>query len=329
MSIASGLVTPEGKDVGGLAFINKATGKSNLFCFDPLCHHDTESCIAATFYFVGGYIVYNQVANALYCIKPDFNLGGGGTSLYKVDMQASGATLIYAGDANEISRVGTSGKYVFWKHSLPKGGAEICRLDVETNQVDIYPANGKQIGDLRVSGDCVYFTYQDEINHYLTDPAFSETQKLEHFHVGINWEFLSGQTVFYKDQNGALSAMDALTGETREVLNGSLVGVSSTGDTLYFTGSDLARLYRRKADGTGDAEAVYTIDYESMNLPEGTQPFGFSAVWEVSGKLYGWLNIQIAKESSRGTTYDSDAYYVEFVPAENGGYTLRRITAGV
>ena len=346
---SSGLRAPDGSIVGGLAFINKATGKSNLFCFDPLCHHNTENCLAATFFLMQDRVVYNAVANALYCIKPDLTTGGGGTSLYRVDMQASGATLVYEGDRNEISQICTSGKYVFWKHILTEERAELCRLNTENNQVDTYPAGGKSISSVRISGEYVYLSFTDEIEYYLTDPEFRETRKLEHFTVGTNWDYLNGLTVYHSVHEvgesypdyvrvsyfcSSFVALDVLTGERRVILPEGdaywVSGMSAGGDTIYYYAfSDIPHLYRMKTDGTGTKELIYTFDYAGMDLPKDYWQFNFCSVWEFSGTLYGKIEIRTGKKPyTLGEGGVGDSYFVIFEPTDTG-YTLKRVTAGV
>ena len=60
------------------AFINKASGTSHLFCFDPLCTHVSGNCIASEFSFVDGMMAYNAVSDKLYCIRSSPEFGGGG-----------------------------------------------------------------------------------------------------------------------------------------------------------------------------------------------------------------------------------------------------------
>ncbi|MBQ9779179.1 MAG: hypothetical protein IJW22_09700 [Clostridia bacterium] len=188
---APGILLYEVQDVqtakGGIgtktAFINKATGTSHLFCFDPLCTHTSGNCIASEFSFVDGMMAYNAVSDKLYCIRSSPEFGGGGDSIYRVDMMASGATLVVEGDRNDVWDITAAGKYVFWLHKLPEGGRELCRLNVESEAVDTYPApEGKTVSSFFVSGDHIYLLFHDEVEYYLTDPEFSATRKLEHFH---------------------------------------------------------------------------------------------------------------------------------------------------
>lgn len=343
-----GIKTPDGNTLGArMAFINKATGTSHLFCFDPLCRHDTENCIAAVFDYVTGQTVYNAVSNMLYCIRPVVELAGGGSSVYKVDMRASGATLVWEGDRNEVRNIASTGKYVFWMHEKARGGRELCRLNVETDAVDIYPAEGKNISNFRVSGDSIYILFKDEIEYYLTDPEFSTTRKLEHLHTGIKWHYMSGHTVYRSvdelDENrypdyvkgayycSSFTALDVLTGEERILLpEGDAYWISGMSDDAlyYFAFSDVSKLYRLKTDGSGEKELIYTFDYDAMApLPENYWPFNFCAIWEFHGKLYGMIEIRAG-----GDLYGfsqphgvADTYFVLLNRDGEGKYTIQRV----
>lgn len=331
---APGILLYEAQDVqtakGGIgtktAFINKATGTSHLFCFDPLCTHASGNCIASEFSFVDGMMAYNAVSDKLYCIRSSPEFGGGGDSIYRVDMLASGATLVMEGDRNDVWNIAAAGKYVFWLHKLPDGGRELCRLNVESEAVDTYPApEGKTVSAFFVSGDHIYLLFHDEVEYYLTDPEFSATRKLEHFHWGTSWIYLRGTTAYLakRDESQSrrylsLSAYDVLTGEETQLLQGDeaywFAGIS--GDYIYYhTYSDLSRTYRIKADGSGEPELFYTLkhsDFKDTGLAEGA--LYFETLWEVNGMLVGTVN---AKGKS---------FYYLLAPEENTGtYATKRL----
>ena len=279
------------------AFINKATGTSHLFCFDPLCQH--KDCVASIFSFVDGMMAYNAVSDALYCIRSSPEFGGGGDSIYKVDMLASGATLVVEGDRNDVWDIAAAGKYVFWLHKLSDGGRELCRLNVETEVLDTYPAlDGKTISSFYISGEHIYLLFQDEIEYYLTDPTFSETRKIEHFHQGMRWIYLCGTTAYLAELNVEnryytnLRAYYVLTGEETPLLQEECYWFSGIdGDYIYYyTYSDISHTYRIKTDGSGDPELFFTFDYSAFkDLKLGDQ-FNFETIWSANGMLVGVIH---------------------------------------
>ena len=331
---APGILLYEVQDVqtakGGIgtktAFINKATGTSHLFCFDALCTHASGNCIASEFSFVDGMMAYNAVSDKLYCIRSSPEFGGGGDSIYRVDMLASGATLVVEGDRNDVWDITAAGKYVFWLHKLPEGGRELCRLNVESEAVDTYPApEGKTVSSFFVSGDHIYLLFRDEVEYYLTDPEFSATRKLEHFHWGTSWIYLRGTTAYLakRDESQSrrylsLSAYDVLTGEETQLLQGDeaywFAGIS--GDYIYYhTYADLSRTYRIKADDSGEPELFYTLnpsDFRDTGLADNALYFG--TLWEVNGMLVGTVNA------------NGKSFYYLLAPEENTGtYATERL----
>ncbi len=304
------------------AFINKATGTSHLFCFDPLCEHNSDNCIASVFSFVDGMMAYNAVSDKLYCIRSSPEFGGGGDSIYKVDMLASGATLVVESDRNEVQHIATVGKYVLWLHNLPEGGRELCRLNVESEVVDTYPTpEGKTVSSFFVSGDHIYLLFRDEVEYYLTDPAFSETRKLEHFYQGMGWIYLRGTTAYLAEVDAEnrcytnLRAYHVLTGEETPLLQGDTYWFSGfDGDCVYYHAlSDISHTYRIKADGTGEPELFFTFDYAAFKDTELDDPFNFDTVWAVNGIYIGTIH-------SKGKHF----YYL-LTKDETGNYTAKRL----
>jgi len=331
---APGILLYEAQDVqtakGGIgtktAFINKATGTSHLFCFDALCTHASGNCIAGEFSFVDGMMAYNAVSDQLYCIRSSPEFGGGGDSIYRVDMLASGATLVVKGDRNEVQDIAAVGKYVLWLHDMPEGGRELCRLNVESEAVDTYPTpEGKTVSSFFVSGDHIYLLFRDEVEYYLTDPEFSTTRKLEHFHWGTSWIYLRGTTAYLaKRDEGqsrrylSLSAYDVLTGEETQLLQGDeaywFAGISDN-YIYYHTYADLSHTYRIKADGSGEPELFYTLkpsDFKDTGLTDNA--LYFETLWEVNGMLVGTVN-------AKGKNF----YYLLTPEKNTGTYATKRL----
>ena len=296
------------------AFINKATGTSHLFCFDPLCEH--KNCVASVFSFVDGMMAYNAVSDKLYCILSSPEFGSGGDSIYKVDMLASGAALVVKGDRNEVWNIAATGKYVFWLHDLPDGERELCRLDVETEMVDTYPTpEGKTISSFYVSGEYLYLLFRDEIEYYLTDPAFSETHKLEHFYQGMRWIYLYGTTAYLAEidtENRCYTGLRAYavqTGEEMPLLpEGSYWLSGFDGEYVYYSLSGISNTYRIKADGTGEPELFYTFDDAGLD-----GVFHFKTVWKTNGLLIG------------ATHSNGKYFYYLLAQDEAGKYTAKRL----
>ncbi|MBE6630302.1 MAG: hypothetical protein E7624_05570 [Ruminococcaceae bacterium] len=331
---APGILLYEAQDVqtakGGIgtktAFINKATGTSHLFCFDALCTHASGNCIAGEFSFVDGMMAYNAVSDQLYCIRSSPEFGGGGDSIYRVDMLASGATLVVKGDRNEVQDIAAVGKYVLWLHDMPEGGRELCRLNVESEAVDTYPTpEGKTVSSFFVSGDHIYLLFRDEVEYYLTDPEFSTTRKLEHFHWGTSWIYLRGTTAYLakRDESQSrrylsLSAYDVLTGEETQLLQGDeaywFAGISDN-YIYYHTYADLSHTYRIKADGSGEPELFYTLkpsDFKDTGLTDNA--LYFETLWEVNGMLVGTVN-------AKGKNF----YYLLTPEKNTGTYATKRL----
>ena len=296
------------------AFINKATGTSHLFCFDPLCEH--KNCVASVFSFVDGMMAYNAVSDKLYCILSSPEFGSGGDSIYKVDMLASGASLVVKGDRNDVWNIAATGKYVFWLHDLPDGERELCRLDVETEMVDTYPTpEGKTISSFYVSGEYLYLLFRDEIEYYLTDPAFSETHKLEHFYQGMRWIYLYGTTAYLAEidtENRCYTGLRAYavqTGEEMPLLpEGSYWLSGFDGEYVYYSLSGISNTYRIKTDGTGEPELFYTFDGAGLD-----GVFHFKTVWKTNGLLIG------------ATHSNGKYFYYLLAQDEAGKYTAKRL----
>lgn len=318
--VAQDVQTANGSIGAKTAFINKATGTSYLFCFDPLCEH--MDCVASIFSFVDGMMAYNVVSDKLYCIRSSPEFGGGGDSIYKVDMLASSAALVVEGDRNEVWNIAAVGKYVLWLHKLPDGGRELCRLNVETEVVDTYPTpKGKTVSSFYASGDYIYLLFEDEIEYYLTDPTFSETRKLEHFYVGMRWVYLCGTTAYLAEldvENRCytnLRAYHVLTSEETSLLQGDAYWFSGfDGDCVYYhTLSDISHTYRLKADGAGESELFFTFDYAAFKDIELNDPFNFDAVGVVNG-------VQIGAVHGKGKYF----YYL-LSKDETGTYIAKRL----
>ena len=70
------------------------------------------------FSFVDGMMAYNAVSDKLYCILSSPEFGSGGDSIYKVDMLASGASLVAKGDRNEVQDIAAARVLFFHKKNL-------------------------------------------------------------------------------------------------------------------------------------------------------------------------------------------------------------------
>ncbi len=308
---APGMVLYMSQDDGAiLSYINKSTNKSHIFCFDSLCIH--ENCIARRFHMATNIIYCN---NYLYSIKPESSLGGGGNSIYQIDLTASKAKKIYESDGNELFDIFSYENYIFFKEQKQQGNYSIIRYDTGSGKMAFMGQQGnKDFADLLISGSTIMVLFADDIYYYKTNSDFSEFIKINYFTTAdISWKYISDgkmyansdsiDGVYYtpdkyrrNDINVVFYSIDICTGERKNIYINKdkwmvMCGMGE-GYIYYYTMEEkdvndvikllpTPELYRVNIN-SGESEKIFTFTYNE-NL---ATPFNIIQMLAIEGEIY-------------------------------------------
>lgn len=153
-----------------LFYINKQTGIGHIFCFDPLCNHN--SCPAAQI-MLPEKCIYHPDDNALYySIGPASRMG---TQLYRLDLETYESEIVWEGNGNRLyRRIYVYRDYLILGVKRAEDGYDFMRFDVKRGSTSpIQPPKGKLFQSITVCGDEIYVTFQDDDIHYRTNINFS------------------------------------------------------------------------------------------------------------------------------------------------------------
>ena len=153
-----------------LFYINKETGIGRIFCFDPLCNHN--SCPAAQI-MLPEKCMYHPEDNALYYSIGE--AGRPGTQLYRLDLETYESEIVWEGNGNRLHRTMQVYKnHLIFAVTRPKGGYDYMRLNVKSGTATpIQPPQDKAFQSISVHGQDVYVLFQDDATYYRTDANFA------------------------------------------------------------------------------------------------------------------------------------------------------------
>ncbi len=242
-----------------LFYINKKTGESRLFCFDPLCDH--QSCMA-TINPYAQYYVWSSADGCLYAAGYDVMTGGNDGCLYRIDTTTQESALVITGNGNEWRQMLANEQYIFLLRAQKDGSLEILRFDPIGKRCDtISPPDGKAFSDLMVSGNTCLVSFMDEPTSYLTDCDFAAYTPTA---LSSRVIYLDGATAYVaSDEQGhdvgrvntarCLDRYDLNTGTRTRLL--SVDGAAF--DPVGFDGSYIYYLLNPLKEGTADRLEEY------------------------------------------------------------------------
>ena len=153
-----------------LYYINKATGKGHIFCFDPLCNH--KNCPASQIMLVRK-CGYHPKDNALY-----YSIGKAtrmGTEVYRLDLETFESKVVWKSDGNLLMHgFEVFGDYLVFMVARTEGGYDAMLLNVTTGDViPIQPPSGKVFQSFTVINGKAYATFTDSSAYYRLDASLS------------------------------------------------------------------------------------------------------------------------------------------------------------
>lgn len=161
-------------------YTNKLDNNTYVFCFDPLCEHNTHDCLAVMFGGCSG--LYSKLDNRIYMFRSD--------CIYSVDFNASDLKLEYAfsdkgknlhdGGDIDINAMGWTpaiyDNYIFFTHNeiietvnnIPKYASSFYRFDVLKKEMICLSDNQKHVnvGKFCISKDGEIFFMSNIDNNY-------------------------------------------------------------------------------------------------------------------------------------------------------------------
>lgn len=229
-----------------LYYINKATGKGHIFCFDPLCNHLNCPASQIMLTFKCG---YHPKDNALYySIGKTTRLG---TELCRLDLETFESEVVWESGGNLLDHgFETYGDYLLFGVQRTEGGRDFLKLDVKSGRVSpIQPPSGKVFQSMWIHGGQVYAMFTDEPTWYRSDASLSS-------YTAVDSPIRGG---FYDDTVHVGYVMGEQ--EIRGLAFGNIVGFEAymmqTGERWQFYEGD-APLYPKGFDGT----YIYYTEYE-------------------------------------------------------------------
>jgi hypothetical protein len=209
------------REGGVIRYYNKITGESDIFCFDPLCRHN--SCVARLFS-DPSQLAYCAFDGQLYGTPTSAGVRDGrpfgNDNLYRIDLDTMEITCVFEGDGNELYDVSAYDEYILFRRVGEGGKRELFRYDVTQEACEAISLGEEQkIGKLWVCGQDIFVSFANELELYRTDEDFSffeNTGVLGH-------AFVSEKGVYWSEpdrdgnQSTAVYEGNLQTGATREI----------------------------------------------------------------------------------------------------------------
>lgn len=176
-----------------LSFINKETGKSYLYCFDPLCDHG-DNCITNTNPYTL-YYYWSMIDDCLYATQFNLETAGNDGNFYRIDPNTQEMEQVFHGNGNEFFTIYVNEQYFFFERALKDGGYEIIQFDPMTEKATtMTPPQGKTFSMLYVAGDTILVGFMDEPYVYVTNDEFVVYQNTTL--VGSDIDYIDGSNVY-------------------------------------------------------------------------------------------------------------------------------------
>lgn len=157
-----------------LSYVNKASHKSFYFCFDPTCTH--YECPANILHLTNQ-MVYCR--GRIYAVRPEPELGGAGTMIYSVGLDATDLKVCYRGNGNEICNLLVYGDEIYFTQMRTDGGRDVLAYDVDTGKVKtVSIKTDLDIERYFVANNEIYFTFIGDTFLYKTIDCFETCDRL-------------------------------------------------------------------------------------------------------------------------------------------------------
>lgn len=219
-----------------LAYVNKMTHNSFYFCFDPTCFH--YDCPANFLHLTNNMVYCNE---KIYAVCPDAERGGGGTSLYSVNLDATGLRKCYTGNGNEIYNLLVWNHMILFSQGRTDGGQDLIAYDTETEKAKMINARFElDVEQYFATRKSIYYTFIGDTYLYRTDDFFETNEKQFDIKKMSNRQY-GDQTHLYGVEYmcdgdsgvyaGSIVRCSLETGELEVIYD-------SHGEPLYFAGID-------------------------------------------------------------------------------------------
>ena len=285
-----------------LYYYNKLDGQFYTFCFDPLCLHQTEECLAyrlARSLVVRQNIEYSDYNGRLYVLR--------GQKIYSLRSDGSDVRLECSfgergdwndnssfGDTESLQRMTLQGRYLYAENVFYQDKRIVATLvcyNLETGEVKtLEVGESEEYGDYFVGEDCLYVSFYplDSIEQewYRMDPTLTTRERIEEpdfFAEASSLRFIfDGSTLCFVEYHwgqdadgnskmdyGEIKLYDFESGEQkvlyeREAQHASSIKLlAMTEESIYFTVYDPLYLGTYMDSRTG-REEVYTNNYHQI-----------------------------------------------------------------
>ena len=253
-----------------LYYINKATGKGHIFCFDPLCDH--LNCPASQIMMTLK-CGYHPEDNALY-----YSIGRAtrmGTELYRLDLETFESEVVWESDGNLLDPgFEVYGDYLLFGVQRTEGGRDFLKLDIESGKVlPIEPLPGKVFQSLAVVGEIAYATFTDGSTRYRLDASLNRYTEVDmpvrgtYFDDNIRIGKLMGEEEIRGLAYGNIVGFEAYemqTGKRWQVYKGEvpLYHKGFDGEYVYYTE------YEKKGDSYVENPMLYRVSIQTGEVQE-------------------------------------------------------------
>ena len=283
-----------------LYYYNKLDGQWYAFCFDPLCTHQTEECLAyrlARSLVCGQNIEYSDYNGRLYVLR--------GQKIYSLRSDGSDVRLECSfgergdwndnssfGDTESLQRMTLQGRYLYAENVFYQDKRIVATLvcyNLETGEVKtLEVGESEEYGSYFVGEDCLYVSFYNfetlELIWYRMDPTLTARERIEDFFAeASSLRFIfDGSTLCFVEYHwgqdadgnskmdyGEIKLYDFKSGEQkvlyeREAQHASSIKLlAMTEESIYFTVYDPLYLGTYMDSRTG-RETVYTNDYHQI-----------------------------------------------------------------
>jgi len=253
-----------------LYYINKATGKGHIFCFDPLCDH--LNCPASQIMLTRK-CGYHPKDNALY-----YSIGKAtrmGTEVYRLDLETFESEVIWKSDGNLLKHgFDVFGDYLVFMVMRTEGGYDVMRLDIKNGDViPVQPPSGKIFQSFTVINGKAYATFTDEPTYYCLDVSLSHYTAIEvpvrgtYFDDKVRIGKLMGEEEIRGLAYGNIVGFEAYemqTGKRWQVYKGEvpLYHKGFDGEYVYYTE------YEKKGDSYVENPMLYRVSIQTGEVQE-------------------------------------------------------------
>ena len=264
------LLVTDQKRGATLYYINKATGKGHIFCFDPLCDH--LNCPASQIMMTLK-CGYHPEDNALY-----YSIGRAtrmGTELYRLDLATFESEVVWESDGNLLDPgFEVYGDYLLFGVQRTEGGCDFYKLDVASRTVSpIQPPAGKVLQSVWVRGGKLYAMFMDGPIHYRVDISSGMYTEVDSpIRGGFYDDTIQVGNIMGEQEIRGLAygnivgfeSYTAATSERRQIYKGEvpLYPKGFDGEYVYYTE------YEKKGDSYVENPMLYRVSIQTGEVQE-------------------------------------------------------------